>query len=250
MPERYFCQIAAREKLADDIFAVTVGWKEAANTRPGQFIHIKCGDLLLRRPISICSVSENTLKFVFEVKGEGTSRLSQCKVGEVLDILGPLGNGFTLPQGRVIAVGGGIGVPPMLHAAQSHDGPVTAVLGFRDKHRVILKSEFESVCDEVIVTTDDGSAGIHGPVTKPLEDLLKADAEVTVLACGPRAMLQAVAQVCEKYGAPCRVSLEERMGCGVGACLVCACATRVDGADYMQRVCKDGPVFNAREVVW
>ena len=250
MPERYFCQIAAREKIADDIFAVTVGWKESAAVRPGQFIHIKCGDLLLRRPISICSVSDGTLKFVFEVKGEGTSRLSQYRTGEVLDILGPLGNGFTLPQGRVITVGGGIGVPPMLHAAESHKYPVTAILGFRDKSRVILKAEFEPVCDEVFVTTDDSSFGIRGPVTGPLEELLKADAEATVLACGPRAMLSAVAQVCEKYGAPCQVSLEERMGCGVGACLVCACEMRIDGEEHMQRVCKDGPVFNAREVVW
>ena len=250
MPERYFCQIIAHERIADDIFAVMTEWRESAGTRPGQFIHIKCGELLLRRPISICSVRDDTLKFIFEVKGEGTRRLSEHRPGDVLDILGPLGNGFTLPQGETIVIGGGIGVPPMLYVAESLESSVTAVLGFRDKSRVILKSEFESVCDEVFVTTDDGSIGARGPVTGSLERLLRDKTGATVLACGPRAMLRSVAQVCEKYGVSCQVSLEERMGCGVGACLVCACATRIDGEDYMARVCKDGPVFNAREVVW
>jgi len=251
MPDRYFCQIIEHEEIASSIFAVTIGWKSEDMPRPGQFIHIKCGDgLLLRRPISVCSVGNNTLKFVFEVKGDGTRWLSERCAGTALDIIAALGNGFSLPDGDIIIVGGGIGVPPMLFAAQAAKGSVAAILGFRNAERVILEHEFNEACDTVTVTTDDGSYGNSGPVIKPLETLLKNGKYSAVLACGSRAMLSVVTKVCADHGVACQVSMEERMGCGVGACLVCACATKIDGNDHMSRVCKDGPVFNAEEVVW
>jgi len=190
------------------------------------------------------------LRFVFEVKGAGTRWLSERKPGEKLDILGPLGNGFDIPGGDIIIVGGGLGAPPMLYTAQSASGCVTAVLGFRDAGRVMMTGDFGKVCGSVIVMTDDGSAGVRGTVEKPLENLLENGGYKAVLACGQLAMQRAVAFVCEKHGVPCQVSLEERMGCGVGACLVCACRTRKDGTAQMSRVCKDGPVFDSRDVVW
>ena len=252
MPEVYICEIINNEKLNDFTFAVTVVCGELASTaRAGQFVGINCGEgLLLRRPISICDICGDMLKFVYEIKGEGTRKLSEYVTGQKLDILGPLGNGFCLPEGDILAVGGGIGVPPLLFAAQSAKSGVTAVLGFRDSGRVIMKNEFETVCNEVYITTDDGSFGIHGAVTKPLEGLLKRGGYGVVLSCGPRAMLNGVAKLCEQYGVQCQISLEERMGCGIGACLVCACATARGGEVQMSRVCKDGPVFDAREVVW
>jgi len=188
--------------------------------------------------------------FVFEVKGQGTLWLSRREPGDALDILGPLGNGFYFPDGNIIVVGGGLGSPPILFAAQSARSGVTAILGFRDKSRVLLVSEFKDVCDEVYLTTDDGSLGICGQVTLPLEELIKKGGFGAVLACGQHAMQHAVSKLCEQYKIPCQVLLEERMGCGVGACLVCACATRKNGREYMSRVCKDGPVFDAGEVVW
>ena len=252
MLSAYVCQVVDKEELNGTTFSMTVLNADLASAaRPGQFLYIKCGDgLLLRRPIGICSIFVDTLIIVFEVKGKGTNWLSNCEIGDVLNILGPLGNGFIFPEGNIIVVGGGLGSPPMLFAAESANSGVTAVLGFRDISRVILIDEFNDVCDEVYLTTDDGSMGIKGAVTAPLEQLLKKGGYDAVLTCGQHAMELAVAKLCEQYGVPCQVSLEERMGCGVGACLVCACVTRKDGVEYMSRVCKDGPVFDSMDVVW
>ena len=252
MPDIYDCTIVHSERLADFIYSITVSSPDIANAaRAGQFVNIKCGDgSLLRRPVSICSIDDDELRFVFEVKGEGTRWLSCRAPGQSIDVFGPLGNGFNIPGGNIIVVGGGIGSPPMLFAAESSEGVVTAVLGFRDSRRIILKTEFESVCNQVIITTDDGSFGTYGTVAAPLQELLEGGGFDTVLACGPRVMLTAVAGICRQRGVPCQVSLEERMGCGVGACVVCACLTVMDGAEGVSRVCRDGPVFNAEEIRW
>lgn len=221
---------------------------------PGQFIHIKCGEgLLLRRPISVCTCTqgdpEDTVTIVFEVRGEGTDWLAQREVGEYLDVLGLAGNGFPMKEdGRYLLVGGGIGVPPMLGCALYSCRRSTAVLGFRSKDKVILLDRFEQECAKVMTATDDGSLGHHGFVDALVRQELKQDSAYdAVLACGPKPMLRSVAKAAEEYHVPCLVSMEERMGCGVGACLVCAC----DMADGSRKhVCKDGPVFDAREVDW
>ena len=251
VPDKYICEVVKKEKLADNVFIVTAANVElAAAAGPGQFLHVKCGEArMLRRPISVCCVRGSCFRFAFEVKGEGTQWLSKCEPGQALDILGPLGNGFAFPEGKIIVIGGGIGVPPMLCAAESAIGEVTAVIGFRNKDRIMLMDGFAAVCDEVYVATDDGSFGSYGPVTMPLIKLLEGGGYSAVMACGPHAMLSAVTVLCKLYGVPCQVSLEERMACGVGACLVCACATVSDGIQGMSRVCKDGPVFESGKVV-
>jgi len=252
MPDVFLCEITYNTVLTDAVFSITVTCPELARESvAGQFLHIKCGqERLLRRPISICSIRGDEVRFVFEVKGEGTRWLSECEKGQRLDILGPLGNGFTMPEGNLIIVGGGVGTPPMLFAAESAKKNVMAVLGFRSKDRVILTNEFKALCDEVYITTDDGSAGIHGMVTGPLEALLKKGGYDAVMSCGQLIMQKAVAELCARYNIPCQVSVEERMGCGVGACLVCACETVTNGVRQMSRACTDGPVFDASEVVW
>jgi dihydroorotate dehydrogenase electron transfer subunit len=252
MPNIYHCEITENTQIADGVFSITFASAEiASEAAPGLFLHVKCGDaLLLRRPISICCVRENKVRFVFEVVGEGTGWLAERGVGERLNILGALGNGFSLPEGRVIVVGGGIGVPPMLFAAESAKAGCVAVLGFRSKDKVILTDEFKAACETVYITTDDGSMGIHGMVTEPLEELLKIGGFNAVMSCGPYVMQKELTKLCSRYSMPCLVSLEERMGCGVGACLVCACATIRDGAEYMSCVCVDGPVFDANTVIW
>ena len=252
MPEKHLCEITEIMSMTGTAYSVTMNCGSmAAEVRAGQFLHIKCGDgRILRRPIGVCSVARDNVRFVFEVKGEGTRWLSLRKPGDILDILGPLGNGYSIPDGDIIIVGGGLGSPPMLFAAQSARRRVTAVLGFRDMSRVMMTEEFKTVCDKVYLTTDDGSIGIHGTVSAPLEELLRGGGYAAVLACGQLAMQRAVAELCKRYAVPCQVSLEERMGCGVGACLVCVCATVSDGIEQNRRVCKDGPVFNASEVVW
>ena len=252
MPDIFDCSIVFKERLADSVYAITVSSPDITNAaRAGQFVNIKCGEgSLLRRPLSICSIDDDELRFVFEVKGEGTRWLSGRVPGQSIDIFGPLGNGFNIPRGNIVVVGGGIGSPPMLFVAESSEGDVTAVLGFRDSRKIILKTEFESACNQVFFTTDDGSFGTQGTVAQPLQELLESGGFDAVLACGPRPMLSAVADICKQRGVPCQVSLEERMGCGVGACVVCACLTVIDGAEGVSRVCRDGPVFYAEDIRW
>lgn len=222
-------------------------------TGPGQFVHVKCGEeRLLRRPISVCSCQEDDpqdfLTLVFEVRGAGTDWLARREIGDELDVLGLLGHGFQMdPEGRYLLVGGGIGVPPMLGCAQYAPGRCDAVLGFRDSEHILLPHEFTETCLSLSIATEDGSFGEKGFVTGPMEKLLKENRYDAVLACGPKPMLKAVAVLAKAYGVPCQVSMEERMACGVGACLGCA-TPMTDGT--MKHVCKDGPVFNAEEVEW
>jgi dihydroorotate dehydrogenase electron transfer subunit len=164
----------------------------------------------------------------------------------MLDILAPLGSrGFSTDKYKsAILVGGGIGTPP-LKFCQNSLQKTAAVLGFRSKANVIMADEFENVT----VCTDDGSFGHHGNVSEPLEKLLKSGEYEAVFACGPKPMLKAVVSLAEKYNIPCEVSLEERMACGVGACLGCACRTVRDGKEIVSHVCKDGPVFDGKEAV-
>jgi len=252
MPNLCDCNIIENIRLTSSVYSITVECEAiAAESAPGQFLHIKCGDRqLLRRPISICSVSGGVLCFVFEVRGDGTRWLSLQQPGAKLSILGPLGKGFTFTERNVIVVGGGIGSPPMLYAAQraKEKASVTAVLGFRSADDVILKADFERVCDAVHLMTDDGTAGESGQVTLPLEKLLQNGGYDAVLSCGPHKMQEAVSKLSEEFNVPCQVSMEERMGCGVGACLVCVCATIAGGTVKMSRVCADGPVYDAREI--
>lgn len=242
-------QLVKKSEPAPNIFDFTVCCPTLAKkAQPGQFAQIAVPGKTLRRPISICDVNGDNLRFVFGIKGDGTKVLSQTKEGEALDILAPLGHGFEIPENSTVAfVGGGIGVPPMLYSAKSAQQAM-AILGFRNKDAVILQKDFEKVCCKTTVTTDDGSYGVHGFVTDVLkEEISQVD---MVCACGPTPMLKAVAAVCAAANKPCQVSLEERMGCGIGACLVCACMTKENGKENYKHVCKNGPVFNAEEVVW
>ena len=220
---------------------ISFDWRNAI---PGQFLHIKCGhSRLLRRPISLCGAGDGSARLVFAVKGEGTRWLSGRKPGDLLDVMGPLGNGFEpIEDSPVLLVGGGGGVPPMLYAAKSARAETLALLGFRSSGHACLADEFPSST----LFTDDGSAGIRGFPCDKLTDILNNGKWRKVYACGPLPMLRAAAVACAKTNIPCFVSMEERMGCGIGACLVCACAA---GGTY-KRVCRDGPVFNAAEVRW
>ena len=267
MPVQKICTVAEAVRLNEYAYALTleVGEEMAAQTSCGQFVHIKCGEeRLLRRPISICSWDKTTLRVVFEVRGEGTEWLSRRKVGDELDVLGPLGHGFDSSAKKILVVGGGSGgLGHTQHGghADAAGAEVHAALGFRDQGHRMLTDEFAECCRSMSVISDDGSTGRKGFVTELVEEFLQNTPCVSadcascsgkpvppvVMACGPKGMLKAVAKACAAHGVECLVSLEERMGCGVGACLVCAC----DMADGSRKhVCKDGPVFNAKEVDW
>ena len=250
MPIQKSCTVVEAVRLNAFAYSFTLEAEGMTPEGPDQFVHVKCGhSRLLRRPISICDWEENLLRIVFEVRGEGTEWLSRRKAGDRLDVLGPLGRGFRMDrEGRYLLVGGGIGVPPMLGCAKWTAGRSTAVLGFRSADRAMLSEDFQKSCKEIFLCSDDGSIGRHGFVDAQVRDILEKDKDFTVvLACGPKPMLKNVAAVAAEFGVPCQVSMEERMACGVGACLGCA-IQMADGT--MKHVCKDGPVFNAEEVDW
>ena len=257
MPIEQICTIVEAAKLNEYAYSFTLEVGDMVKKEglmAGQFLHIACGEgLLLRRPISVCMVQEDepqdTARVVFEVRGEGTKWLAQRQVGDKVNVLSPLGNGFTVtPNDRLLLVGGGIGVPPLLGQAAFTAKNSTAILGFRSADRAMLVEDYRDYCEAVYLCSDDGSLGRHGFVDAQLKDILEKDKNfIAVLACGPKPMLKNVAKVAAEYGVPCQVSLEERMACGVGACLGCA-VQMADGT--MKHVCKDGPVFDAKEVDW
>lgn len=239
-------------QLADGIFSLTVATKASEYAVPGQFMNIftKDGSKILPRPISICEIDKEAgaLRMVYRVVGAGTSEFSGLVAGNEVEVMGPLGNGFPLEGETAIVVGGGIGVPPMLQLAKEYSGIVTAVMGYRNDD-LFLSEEFIDAAAELIVATDDGSIGVHGNVVDAMrENDLTAD---VIYACGPKPMLRGVAAYAEEKGIKCYVSMEERMACGVGACLGCVCQSKeVDDHSHVKnkRVCKDGPVFLSTEV--
>lgn len=243
------CELIRKSEPIDGIFDFTVNAPEIASAaKPGQFLHILCGDkVFLRRPISICEIGEQTVRFVFEVKGEGTKELSKINCGDMIDIMGPLGNSFIDKDLKnPVLIGGGIGVFPLYSLAKQLDNPVT-FLGFRSKDRIVLSNEFDKV-SKLSIATDDGSYGYHGFAADLLKKYLAENECGVIYSCGPAPMLSVIKKIAAQAGVPCRVSLEQRMGCGIGACLVCSCETIFDGTDKHKRVCKDGPVFWADEV--
>jgi dihydroorotate dehydrogenase electron transfer subunit len=221
---------------------------------PGQFVNVYLNDAsrLLPRPISVCDYAEGTLTLVFGAVGAGTRRMASCAHGTALRVSAPLGKGFDADAARATLVGGGLGAAPLLFLAdalhRAGAAQVRAVLGFAGEP--LLLSEFAARCDTLHIATDDGSAGFHGTATELLKELPLAGGE-RFFACGPAPMLRALARFASGQGMPLQVSLEERMGCGYGACLGCACKLAHErGAVVNRRVCTDGPVFDGSEVIW
>lgn len=247
-------KIIAKENLAKNNYSFTILAPDIADiATAGQFVHIKVNGFTMRRPISICEIDKNacTIRIVFEVRGEGTAEIAKLCEGSLIDVMGPLGHGFTLldKSKKAITIGGGIGTPPMLEIARYYGKNATAITGFRSANAVILDEDFKKHGATVMLCTDDGTMGTKGFVTTALEKRLSDGNADIIYACGPHLMLKGVIELAKKYSVQCEVSLEERMGCGVGACLVCACRAVKNGEEYFAHVCKDGPVFSADEVV-
>ncbi len=248
-------RILGQERLAGDIYSLWIGTAAAHSAAAGQFMALYCrdGGRLLPRPISICDIDreKTALRLVYRIAGKGTAEFSQLREGDRIDVMGALGNGFPLEGKRPVLVGGGIGIPPMLALAKAltesgKERPVI-VLGYRSAE-LFLAEELREL-GEVVIATDDGSAGIKGTVV----DAMKARGigGDVLYACGPRPMLAGVRDYAKARGIRCYVSMEERMACGIGACLGCVCQTAaVDQHTNVRnaRVCKDGPVFLAEEV--
>ena len=249
-----YAVVCSQEQIAADIYSLWIQTEEIARAAgPGQFLSVYTGDgtKLLPRPISICEIDreQGRLRLVYRVTGPGTgtAQFSRLKPGDQVEVMGPLGNGFPKDlTGTLFLVGGGIGIPPMLELAKELPGDKKIILGFRDEQ--YLTEELNAYGD-VYVATEDGSAGTKGNVLDAIrENGLHGD---VICACGPTPMLRALKEYSMAENIPCYLSLEERMACGIGACLGCVCqSTEVDGHSNVRnkRVCKDGPVFLATEV--
>ena len=249
--------VISQEMLADGIFSMWIRTEAAETAVPGQFISMYTNDgtKLLPRPISICEIDKENgaLRVVYRVTGEntGTKQFSEAKAGDVIPVIGPLGNGFPLDKAegkKVFLMGGGIGVPPILELSkQLTNCEKQIVMGYRDVN-TFLKEQFEEN-GAVYVSTEDGSVGTKGNVLDAIRENA-LDAEV-IYACGPTPMLRALKNYAAENHIECWISMEEKMACGIGACLACVCKSKeVDGHTnvHNKRVCKEGPVFLAEEV--
>ncbi|HCJ56997.1 dihydroorotate dehydrogenase electron transfer subunit [Lutispora sp.] len=246
--EREICSIVSNDRVAKDIYKLVISSKSIIKeASAGQFLHIKPSlnyDPLLRRPISICKadLAKGHIVLLYRVCGKGTRLFGELREGDCLDIMGPLGKGFPILKDKKAAViGGGIGIAPLLELCQNLNSP-DIYMGFRDE--VYFVDEFIKHSDAFFLYTEDGSRGSKG---YPIEALARNISSYEVVyACGPKMMLSKVKELCETNSVECYLSMEERMGCGVGACLVCACESSEES--YYKKVCVDGPVFNSREV--
>ncbi len=247
----YIATIVKNEKIAENIHAVTFSVDEDIAVRCGQFGNISVGGThLLRRPVAICKTEGREITFCYQIKGEGTKRLKKMVTGTKLNVLMPLGNGFFVEkeEKKIALVGGGVGVFPLISVLREYYGEklISAYIGYRNKAAVCGIEEFTKATRFVGVT-DDGSYGEKMNAVQAFQaDLDMGYRPDVVLACGPTPMLRALKEVVEREKLNAYISLEERMGCGIGACLVCVC-DQTDGKHA--RVCKDGPVFNAKDIL-
>lgn len=253
-------QVVCQKKLAESIFDLTLEAPEIADeAKAGQFVSLYCGDKskLLPRPISLCGIDKKAgrIRLVYRVTGEntGTEEFSRLKEKDEIRVMGPLGNGFDVLSGKkAFVIGGGIGIPPMLELAkaireENAGTDFQIVAGYRDASVFLLDELKEQA--ECFVATEDGSIGTKGTVLDAIREK-GLEAEV-IYACGPLPMLRALAAFAEEKGMDCFVSMEERMACGIGACLACVCESNEKDAHTNvnnKRICKEGPVFNAKEV--
>lgn len=239
--------ILGNEHLTADVLRMRLQGDTSSITQPGQFVELSVPGFFLRRPISVCDKEEDLLVLVYKVVGNGTDRMSRMQPGEKIDVLSGLGNGFSMPDGlrKVLLIGGGVGVPPLYLLAKkwiSRGVVPTVILGFNNKSEIILRDDFEKLGCPVSISTADGTEGIRGFVTDVLPSL-NSDPEL-YQACGPLPMLRALS---ESLGdVPGELSLEERMGCGFGACMGCSIHTKSGSA----RVCTEGPVFASEVIEW
>ncbi len=252
-------KILANRRVGAGYFKMTIcapGIVQQA--RPGQFVHLRCQDStrpLLRRPVSFHRLNGDNFEILYKLVGSGTNLLAKKKKGGTIDVLGPLGNGFSILDSRFsILVGGGMGIAPLLFLAEQTRieypaSRIQVLIGAKTKAAILCAEDFKELGVQLRLATDDGSRGHKGPVMDLLKKLLRItndESRTTIYACGPKLMLKEVGRISQSLGISAWASFEENMACGVGACLGCAIRTR---RGY-KRACKDGPVFNLQEISW
>lgn len=257
MKRKEIATVISQERIASDVYSMWLQTEQiAAEAKPGQFISLYCADKsrLLPRPISLCEIdAENgRLRIVYRTVGKGTKEFSDLNAGDQIEILGPLGNGFPLEEAqgkRVLLMGGGIGIPPMLETAKQLEAQKMVVSGYRDE--LFLTEDFADAA-ELYLAVEHPGEGVICTTGNVLDAVRENELEADVIfACGPTPMLRAIKSYALEKGIPCWISMEEKMACGIGACLACVCQSKeVDGHSHVhnKRICKDGPVFLSTEV--
>ncbi len=267
MPTRHALKVAENRHLGLDRYKLRVEWPDTSvEVHSGQFFMVKCGsgnDPFLRRPISLHRMirrdgGDQSIEMLFDVRGRGTALLARKKPGDVVDLIGPLGNGFRVNQetDRHCIVAGGIGVAPMVALAAelvaSAGDPlrVSVVIGARTSDQLLCVWDFRELGISPDIATDDGSEGFEGTAFALAKALLR-DSGTACYACGPNAMLASIARMCLERQVPCQVSVESLMGCGVGVCMGCVLPSRSDDGEVVyKRACVEGPVFDADNIYW
>jgi len=262
MAQRVYAKVISQQELKKGCFRMKLETASIAKEAiPGQFIHIRCGDStdpLLRRPLSIHRIGKRGIELLYSVVGKGTRILSRKKAGDTVDIIGPLGNGYKIHKDTKtlkVLVAGGMGVAPLLALAEGLAPAVkgkkkfVVILGAKTRNHILCEQEFKNLGAEVLIATEDGSRGKKALATELVQEIIasrRKREEICLYAAGPMAMVKALCRLSEACSLESQVSLEERMACGLGACLGCV----VDTEEGYKRVCKDGPVFNIRKVRW
>ncbi len=237
-------EIKSNVQIAENVFEIVLSGDASEIKKPGQFVNVSVPECYLRRPISVADCGDESLTLVYKVVGKGTDIMSKMGIGEKLDVLVGLGNGYDLSKSgeKPLLIGGGVGIPPLYklckELVKNGKNPIVA-LGFNTASEIFYREKFVSLGAKVIVTTVDGSYGIKGYVT----DAIKDSDYSYFYACGPKPMFLAIERVVKTDG---EYGMEERMACGFGACMGCSCKTK----DGYKRVCKDGPVFKRSEIIW
>lgn len=251
--------VIKKGELCKDNILLRVRNSEIAETAyPGQFVNVKCpGDSghILRRPISIMNTNpdEGWFEIAFEIRGSGTRSIAEIETGEELDVMGPLGKGFDYSDDykRIAVIGGGIGIYPLYFLGKvMQKCEIDVFMGYRCADRVVLNNDFDREGSSIYLSTDDGSAGYSGYITSLFKKVYEPGRYDMIYVCGPEIMTKAVVSIMGNERNICQVSLEERMGCGIGACLVCTCAVKSTEGSVRKTVCKDGPVFYAENLLW
>jgi len=242
-------EVISNKSLADDIFQITLNCEDIAKKAlPGQFVSILCKGLILRRPFSIANVDDNNFQVIYKIKGKGTEFISEIKQGDFLNIVGPFGNGFNVSDKNTLLVGAGVGIAPVMFLSkvlEKNKIPFTLLSGFQKSLNI---SELPD--DNCYMVTEDGSSDLKGRINDYLDGFIEKYKPEKIYACGPEIVLKYTVEAAKKYNIESEVALEREFACGIGVCMGCSIKVFENNKEVNRRICKDGPVFNGRSVIW